>query len=113
MSSTNVTTYSDTIRDTDQRLLTIFFVVTNLPNNLKGAHSLEATTSAAAVVVLVLMQDLGHALQCKRRTLADLQQLVLAGKLGNTPESLKPFDGLLVNDLRTSTWYAYSRKAQG
>ena len=32
----------------------------------------------------ILVQDLGHALQFKGRTLADLQQLVLAGKLGNT-----------------------------
>ena len=32
-----------------------------------------------------LMQDLGHALHCKRRTLSDLQQLVLAGKFGNSP----------------------------
>ena len=47
-----------------------------------------------------LMQDLGYALQCKRRTLASLQQLVLAGKFGNAPGSLKPLDGLLVNDLR-------------
>lgn len=47
-----------------------------------------------------LMQDLGYALQCKRRTLGDLQQLVLAGRFGNAPGSLKPFDGLLVNDLR-------------
>ena len=30
-----------------------------------------------------------------------LQQLVLAGRFGNVPGSLKPFDGLLVNDLRT------------
>ena len=48
-----------------------------------------------------LMQDLGHALQCKRRTLGDLQQLVLAGRFGNSPGCLKPFDGLLVNDLHT------------
>ena len=47
-----------------------------------------------------LMQDLGYALQCKRRTLSELQQLVLAGCLGNAPGSLKPLDGLLVNDLR-------------
>ncbi len=46
------------------------------------------------------MQDLGYALQCKRRTLGDLQQIVLAGRFGNAPGSLKPFDGLLVNDLR-------------
>ena len=46
------------------------------------------------------MQDLGHALQCQRRTLAELQALVLAGKYGNTPGILKPLDGLLVNDLR-------------
>ena len=48
-----------------------------------------------------LMQNLGYALQCKRRTLADLQKLVLAGSFGNAPGRLKPLDGLLVNDLRT------------
>lgn len=47
------------------------------------------------------MQDLGRALHCKRRTLSNLQQLVLAGKFVNSPGHLKPFDGLLVNDLRT------------
>ena len=47
-----------------------------------------------------LMQDLGYALQCKRRTLSELQQLVLADCFGNSPGSLKPLDGLLVNDLR-------------
>ena len=46
-----------------------------------------------------LMQDLGHALQCKKCTLADIQQLILAGKYGNAPGTLKPIDGLLVNDL--------------
>ena len=47
-----------------------------------------------------LMQDLGYALQCKRRTLGDLQQLVLAGRFGDAPGNLKPLDGLLVKDLR-------------
>ena len=46
-----------------------------------------------------LMQDLGYALQCKRRTLGDLQQLVLACRFGDAPGSLKPLDGLLVKDL--------------
>ena len=45
------------------------------------------------------MQDLGYALQCKRRTLGDLQQLVL-GRFGDAPGSLKPLDGLLVKHLR-------------
>ena len=45
------------------------------------------------------MQDLGYALQCKRRTLASLQQFVIAGKFWNDPGSLKPLDRLLVNDL--------------
>ena len=35
-----------------------------------------------------------------KRTLAELQALVLAGKYGNALGILKPLDGLLVNDLR-------------
>ena len=46
------------------------------------------------------MQDLAHALQCKWRSLTDLQSLVLAGKYGNSPGRLKPFDNLKVNELR-------------
>ena len=58
------------------------------------------------------MQDLGHALQCKRRTFTDLQQLILAGKYGNAPGTLKPLEGLLVNDLRVGSRNANDRKAQ-
>lgn len=47
-----------------------------------------------------MMQDLAHALQCHWRSLADLQSLVLAGKYGNSPGTLKPLDGLKVNELR-------------
>jgi len=47
-----------------------------------------------------MMQDLAHALQCHWRSLADLQSLVLAGKYGNSPGTLKPLDSLKVNELR-------------
>ena len=46
------------------------------------------------------MADLAHALQQKWRTLADLQDLILAGKYGNAPGQLKPLDGLLVAKLK-------------
>ncbi len=47
-----------------------------------------------------MMQDLAHALQCQSRSLADLQSLVLGGKYGNSPGTLKPLDGLRVHKLR-------------
>ena len=47
-----------------------------------------------------MMADLAHALQKKWRTLADLQDLILAGKYGNAPGQLKPLDGLLVAKLK-------------
>lgn len=47
-----------------------------------------------------MMQDLAHALQCHWRSLADLQSLVLGGKYGNSLGTLKPLDGLKVNELR-------------
>ena len=46
-----------------------------------------------------MMQDLAHSLQCKWRSLSDLQQLVLAGKFGCTRNLLKPFENLKVDDL--------------
>ena len=46
------------------------------------------------------MQDLAHALNCKWRSLADLQQLVTTGTFGKTPGRLKPLDGLYVEQLR-------------
>lgn len=46
------------------------------------------------------MQDLAHFLQCKWRSLTELQSLVLAGKYGNSPGRLKPFDSLKVDELR-------------
>lgn len=46
------------------------------------------------------MQDLAHSLQCKWRSLTELQSLVLAGKYGNSPGRLKPFDSLKVDELR-------------
>ena len=47
-----------------------------------------------------MMADLPHALQKKWRSLADLQNLILAGKYGNSPGRLKPLDGLLVANLK-------------
>ena len=46
------------------------------------------------------MEDLAHALECKWRSLADLQALVLAGQHGNQPGSLKPFEALNVQQLQ-------------
>ena len=46
------------------------------------------------------MQDLAHALNCKWRSLADLQQLVVAGTFGKPPGPLKPLEGLYVEQLR-------------
>jgi len=46
------------------------------------------------------MQDLAHAFQCNWWSLADLQSLVLAGKYGNSPGRLKPFDSLKVDELQ-------------
>ena len=48
----------------------------------------------------IMMQDLAHALNCKWRCLADLQQLVVAGTYGKTAGCLKPLDGLYVEQLR-------------
>ena len=48
----------------------------------------------------VVMMDLAHALYCSWRSLTDLQELVLAGKLGNKPGCLKPFHNLKISDLR-------------
>lgn len=47
-----------------------------------------------------MMQDLAHALHCKWRSLADLQQLVVAGTYGKNKGKLKPMDGLRVQELR-------------
>lgn len=44
--------------------------------------------------------DLAHALQKNWRSLADLQNLILAVKYGNASGQLKPLDGLLVSKLR-------------
>lgn len=41
----------------------------------------------------------GHC-TCSWRSLSDLQELFLAGKLGNKPGSLKPLDNLKIEDLR-------------
>ena len=48
----------------------------------------------------IMMQDRAHALNCKWRNLADLQQLVVAGTFGKTPGRLKPLEGLYVEQLR-------------
>ncbi len=47
-----------------------------------------------------MMHDLAHALHCKLRSVADLQALILKGKYGNSPGSLKPLNGLRVEQLR-------------
>ena len=47
-----------------------------------------------------MMQDLAHALECKWRSLSDLQSLVLNGAFGNTCNKLKPLDNLRVDDLK-------------
>jgi len=46
------------------------------------------------------MGDLAHALQCNVRTLADIQELVLAGTYGSMSGRLKPLEGLNVKQLR-------------
>ena len=48
----------------------------------------------------VMMQDLAHALNCKWRSLSDLQQLVVSGTYGKTQGRLKPLDGLRIQELR-------------
>ena len=47
-----------------------------------------------------MMQDLAHALNCKWRSLTDLQQLVAAGTYGKKQGHLKPLDGLRIQELR-------------
>lgn len=47
-----------------------------------------------------MMGDLVHALQCKWRSLADIQELVLAGTYGSMSGQLKPLEGLNVKQLR-------------
>ena len=47
-----------------------------------------------------MMQDLAHSLNCKWRSLTDLQQLVVAGTYGKNPGRLKPLDGLRIQELR-------------
>ena len=84
---------------------------TNLPNNLKEAQLGGNCKCGSCGCLSSLMQDLDYALQCKRRTLASLQQFVLAGKFGNAPESLKPLDGLRFACRITSSGDAYFRKA--
>ena len=46
-----------------------------------------------------MMEDMAHALECKWRSLTELQELVLAGKHGNQPGALKPFEALNVQQL--------------
>ena len=46
-----------------------------------------------------MMEDIAHALECKWRSLMDLQELVLAGKHGNQPGALKPFEALNMQQL--------------
>lgn len=47
-----------------------------------------------------LMEDLAHALECKWRSLSNLQALVLAGCYGNVPGALKPFESLTTDQLQ-------------
>ncbi len=47
-----------------------------------------------------LLQDLPHALQCPPRSLEELQSLVTTGQFGKQPGKLKPFDKLLLSDLK-------------
>lgn len=49
-----------------------------------------------------MMQDLAYSIQCKWRSLFDLQQLVLGGKFGCCSNKLKPFENLKVADLGRS-----------
>ena len=46
------------------------------------------------------MDDLAHAFSLKWRSIEDLQKIVLAGKFGNKPNVLKPFEGLSTEELR-------------
>lgn len=45
------------------------------------------------------MEDLAHALRCTWRSLADIQEIALAGKFGNTAGQLKPLEDLRVKQL--------------
>ena len=58
-------------------------------------------TSAEAVAASAQLCKILVVLFTVRRTLSNLQKLVLAGKFENSPGRLKPFDRLLVNNLRT------------
>ena len=51
-------------------------------------------------VMDVTMDDLAHTLQQPRRDLQDIQQLATGGKFGRVSGKLKPFDKLLVAQLR-------------
>ena len=47
-----------------------------------------------------MMMDLAHAFHHSWRSLNDIQSIVLAGRLGNKPGCLKPFDNLKVRELK-------------
>ena len=47
-----------------------------------------------------MFEDLAHALQCEWRSLKDIQQVALAGKLGKQVGVLKPFENLKVAQIR-------------
>ena len=47
-----------------------------------------------------MIGDLAHSLRCKRRSLQDLQSLVLGGRYGNKPSCSKPFKNLKAQELR-------------
>ena len=47
-----------------------------------------------------LMEDLAHALECKWRSLSNLQSLVLADRYGDIPGAIKPFESLTTDQLQ-------------
>jgi len=47
-----------------------------------------------------MMQDIAHALNCKWRSLKDLQTLVLGGTYSNQTCTLKPLDNLKIGELQ-------------
>ena len=51
------------------------------------------------------MEDLAHALKCKWHSLSNLQSLVLAGRYGNIPEVIKPFESITTDQLQEELQY--------
>ena len=63
----------------------------HLPGSLNEGHNWEVHFKCGSCGCKdIMMADLPHALQKPWRSLVDIQDLILAGKFGNTPDQFKP-----------------------